>query len=883
METRLDREVDRRIEQDPQSFQYDVAEMEIRLRDDFTLYGEGAKGYPHLGGHDSYYWVRVARNYLRHGTTCDAVVDGECRDELTSAPVGGPMLYSESLHIVAIVALHRLIAVFRDGVPVSVTAMFVPIILGVLGVIPAFFVGRRLAGDLGGFCASLAIGLSPILLERSLGADNDIWNVVLPLFMLWAIVEALALGSWKRQLPLAVLAAFFATCHAATWSGWVFFFAVVVAGLSLAILIDCGHFLVARRSLAFWRQAALRRPLVVGATFVAATLTMTGALGIGDEVWRLPDEVLQRLFGSGKVPLLVQSGETVLFPSLFSTVNELQDLNGLGIANFFGGMMALGGVLGLVVLALPRARWRPSDLALLIAVALGFVLTISGFSPPDAWISRFLGLSVVIALALRSFEARERDALELGPEAIVIAWFLGALTLSFGGSRFILLLVVPFGLAFGAAAGGLHREIARALRWILGKQPLPVAILAALPVLAATAFFLLPGYRHAVGYVPAMDNAWWSSFKQINEESPDDAIVTTPWSQGHWAKYVAERPTTADGATLQQKRMHFWLTRALVTHDERESIGLLRMLNCGSDAAPRAEERHGAFGKLVALGLTPREAYRAVIAVAGLERTAARDWLAGLGLTTAGQEDVLESTHCDPPTSYLVLSDKDLWNAYAWLTSGLWDPEKATVVALARQGLKDEARALLLETEQVTPEQAAVFVRKARRARLPAEVAMLVAPPYSIDSRRWQFCDRQGDQVTCPINLPTGVQPGFVQAFNFPANQPDQGRLVFRNAETGEITEGSPGVVLVARIDQLEELPIADADVPEIGVLIDPIYNRVYLGASDYVRSMLFQLILLEGRHTAGFEKLREFDSTLHGRVQTWRLDFGAESADSEP
>ena len=42
----------------------------------------------YLGDFDSYLWLRMARNLLRHGTACDAIVAGECRDNHAHAPVG---------------------------------------------------------------------------------------------------------------------------------------------------------------------------------------------------------------------------------------------------------------------------------------------------------------------------------------------------------------------------------------------------------------------------------------------------------------------------------------------------------------------------------------------------------------------------------------------------------------------------------------------------------------------------------------------------------------------------------------------------------------------------------------------------------------------------
>ena len=60
-----------------------VAATARRLRSDLTYAGEDGREYVYLGDFDSYLWLRYARNYLRTGTPCDAVIDGECRDTFT--------------------------------------------------------------------------------------------------------------------------------------------------------------------------------------------------------------------------------------------------------------------------------------------------------------------------------------------------------------------------------------------------------------------------------------------------------------------------------------------------------------------------------------------------------------------------------------------------------------------------------------------------------------------------------------------------------------------------------------------------------------------------------------------------------------------------------
>ena len=185
-----------------------------RRRAELTFRGDDGREHVYLGDYDSYLWAREARNYLRTGTTCDAVVGGQCRDTLTNAPVGAEMRYARSLHVAAIVAMHRLIGMFVPGYALTSIAFWVPVVVGVVGVLPAFAIGARLAGPVGGLVGAIAIGVNPLFIVRSAGSDNDVWNVVLPLCAVWSAMAALGAPSPGRAAVMAALAGGVVGLHA---------------------------------------------------------------------------------------------------------------------------------------------------------------------------------------------------------------------------------------------------------------------------------------------------------------------------------------------------------------------------------------------------------------------------------------------------------------------------------------------------------------------------------------------------------------------------------------------------------------------------------------------------------------------------------------------
>ncbi len=92
-----------------------------------------------------------------------------------------------------------------------------PVLLIALCLIPAFFITRRIAGNFGGFIASMLIGLNVALLSRTPAgfADTDPYNVLMPLYIVWFIIMAWHSDKIKYQVTFSLLAATFLLLY--TW------------------------------------------------------------------------------------------------------------------------------------------------------------------------------------------------------------------------------------------------------------------------------------------------------------------------------------------------------------------------------------------------------------------------------------------------------------------------------------------------------------------------------------------------------------------------------------------------------------------------------------------------------------------------------------------
>jgi dolichyl-diphosphooligosaccharide--protein glycosyltransferase len=788
--------------------------------------GEDGREHVYLGDVDSYLWLRYARNDLRSGTTCDAVVGGECRDLHTNAPVGTRMRYARSLHVAAIVGLHRLIRTIQPEYPLPASAFWVPVFVGVLGTVPCFLLGERLAGLLGGFAAGLLVGTNPFFLQRTIGSDDDVWNVVLPLFVVASLAAATGTSRARRQAAYALAAVVFLALDAATWSGWVFTYVVTTLALVANVLT---RFL--RVAIRAWQRRPEKRAvdgLVPLAIFCPVGALFAALVGSPEGILATFHALASQLAAHGPMP---PAGDVpaASWPDVLATVTELARPDLRIIAAMSGQpLYFFAGWLGLLLLWQPRTRWQARHLVAMVGGTLFYYYLLTGPQPRRSVLVALLSLPLAVGMILAATGQR-RPARDAGAAFLLTAWFAGALYLSYGGARFVLLLVAPAAIACAVAIGRLHQWLARTAAELAGgRRAVWATVLFVL--LAGT---LVPpvqrGVAEALAYVPEMNDAWWDTLTHIRDAAPADAIVDTWWDYGHWTTYVAERRVSGDGTSLRT-HVPYWLARAFMATSERETLGLLRMLNCGSDATPEPEGRLGAYGKLVARGLDDVTAHAVVVALASVDRPAARTLLAERGLAPVDVEDVLASTHCAPPPAYLVLSTKLLARTQAIRYLAGWDLDQSGIAA----------------PSSGTP----------------------AAP--GLDPT-WRSCARRTGGADWECAPPEEAAGGRRGTFAYRPDAPERSRFLISD-DAGAEREAIPAVIVLAEAAGLRELRPSTATDPELGVLVDVPERRALVGPPDLLRSTLVHLLYLDGRYARHLEKFDERGDNAGERVVTWRV-----------
>ncbi|MFH1593307.1 MAG: hypothetical protein ABID09_01255 [Candidatus Omnitrophota bacterium] len=92
------------------------------------------------------------------------------------------------------------------------------------------------------------------------------------------------------------------------------------------------------------------------------------------------------------------------------------------------------------------------------------------------------------------------------------------------------------------------------------------------------------GHRAATSLYPLINDTWYSVLNAMREKTPEDAIINSWWDFGDWFKVIARRRVIFDGQS-QNNPQAYWMAKALLTNNENEAIGILRMLNNGGNKA----------------------------------------------------------------------------------------------------------------------------------------------------------------------------------------------------------------------------------------------------------------------------------------------------------
>ncbi len=839
-------------------------ELAEAFRHDLSFQGGDGRRHLFLSGDDSYYFLRQARDILRHGSLCGLWRAGQCIDTAADAPLGRAVERPYAIHPYAIAALHRLLLLATPGLPLTVAATLLPTLLTLLALPLVFLALRRLLGregpDGGVVAATLGTALTLLnlpLIGRSLSADNDIWVTLLPLLSALLLCLALRPGRpWRSILP-AALAGLALGLLASNWGGWQIYLAVFLTSLGGLF----GHGLMAH----FCRQpsqAQFRQTVITLAAWLLTLAPAAWLLAGGLDFAQWLHDLLK---GLHLAPAQI-TASPIPEANAFAAVAELQKVPFTDLPAYFGMPMLLlglpGALLGLLPPGWPR-RWRLAFGPL----ALGLLAVCAWLWPERGFQALALGIAM-LAAPLTLLHARGGGRLPALP-LITAVWLFVALMLSQEGQRYLLILGTPLGLGVALATAFLAREAWPLLaKYLPAAAQRPAAAVGLALLLAVALPSLQLSAREARLQQPRLNAAWAEVLGHIRQRASANSLIASWWDYGHYITYLAERPAIVDGASLRFTTVH-WIGRVLSSAEPAEARGLLRMLACGGTSQGTRP-----YEALLAGGLNRAQALELIGKLARLDQAEAQLLLETSGLPPLLRGMVLRHTHCQAPPQILVTTDA-LLKTPAWALSGLWNPDLAWLLEAVRNGTDIGTTATRLNLP--APGLAEITAR-ARAAQDDMARAMFAAPGAAMWSERWHGCQPAppaaanppaANRQSCTLNL-RGPDGTWLHRLYFdPANPGD---LVLDGTHPlGMAIMLRPQLVRVALADRLVDLALADG--AELAVIVDPERRRVFVATPAIAQSLALRLTLLEGRYDTGWlERLSTARSLQGETVAAWRV-----------
>ncbi|PIZ84033.1 MAG: hypothetical protein COX96_05930, partial [Candidatus Omnitrophica bacterium CG_4_10_14_0_2_um_filter_44_9] len=391
------------------------------------------------------------------------------------------------------------------------------------------------AGDLGAFFSSIAVNLSPFLMTRSVGEwfDTDIYNVLFPLLAFGALLYCFQKRGLIAQAVAACLSGLFLSFYAYTWKGWWFVF---------DIMIVASLFFIFNQRIVLKEEgkdpSTIREYFITFSLFFVFT-TFFVILFNGFGVWK---DILLEPLRLSKVLKITPSA----WPNVYLTVAELGSIAPFQVAQSLGGYFVFfGSMIGLLYIFLAEHGLR-------------------------------------------------NDRYGFGLLCLVL-WIVSTFYVSVEALRFVLLLVVPIGLAFGIAVSKVYEVIDKATRKYLAKgYGFTVRVFTVCVFSSYLVCNTVELHSRLLATTPQMNKTWHSALARINKETPKDAIVDSWWDFGHWFKAIAQRRVLFDGMT-QNTPYAYWMASVLLADDEEEAVGILRMINSSGNKAADALQLQDGF------------------------------------------------------------------------------------------------------------------------------------------------------------------------------------------------------------------------------------------------------------------------------------------------
>ncbi|MDD5584924.1 MAG: hypothetical protein PHV55_07715, partial [Candidatus Omnitrophica bacterium] len=184
--------------------------------------------------------------------------------------------------------------------------------------------------------------------------------------------------------------------------------------------------------------------------------------------------------------------------------------------------------------------------------------------------------------------------------------------------------------------------------------------------------------RVAQGIYPLMNDGWYKVLT-LFETTPKNSVINSWWDFGDWFKVVGRRKVIFDGQS-QNRPQAYWMAKAMLSNNEEESLGILRMLNNSGNKA---------FEVIDEYLKNPLRSMLLLESIVKLEPQGAREVLSDF-LPPSATDKVIILLFDEPPPAYFVVDYSMLSKMTAISYLGNWNFSKVYMVQNFNKKEKDQ-------------------------------------------------------------------------------------------------------------------------------------------------------------------------------------------------
>jgi dolichyl-diphosphooligosaccharide--protein glycosyltransferase len=787
---------------------------------------------------------------------CDEIdyEEGLCYgDVYTMAPIKNAFPLSKSgignnakFYAYCIAHTYKFLKLFNPDITIMQASFYVPTIFAIICSVLAFLIGKAISGNLAGFVTSILISVNPIYLSRTLGSDNDPQNMLFPLMIVLFFIYTFNAKDTKMRVLFGLLTGLSMSFFAAAWAGWWFMFNFILAALIIYLGFHLIKQIIDHKNLLSAIKTNETKSLlaVIGLIIGSSALFITIISGfrafltfISGPLW----------FTQTKVASL-----GTYWPNVLVTVAEFNpgSIDTI-IAQMGGKLIFFLGLMGILFVMTTKEGVSRQQKYVLVFGALIYLFLVSSYGSALGKMTfmALLALPVIVGMLLL---LKSKEEVDVKMAILLVIWFVATTYAAFKGVRFTLLMVSAFGVAFGITISTIYRITSR---WISSELKINDMITKTVVALLLLIILIAPvkaGLYTAQHYIPSVDDAWYSTLTKIKDNSKQDAIINSWWDFGHWFKYIADRRVTLDGSSQGGPPLH-WLGKLIVTDDERLSVGILRMLDCGSNTA---------FEKLNPILDDTSESIDVLDEIVTLEKEQAEKVLTENGLSKKETAEVLKYTHCTPPEDFYITSEDMVGKAGVWAHFGSWDFKRAEMYTRVKGTTLEEGKKILLGQEyNLTPEEADQYYYE---IQTQDDSQWITAWPSYMSGVN--ACDQPNSagMMVCNQALSNGQQIQIgINLTNMDVILP-----IKDNPKPASIVYVTPEGTAEKKFSG-STLPFSLVLIPRGEEGFSTLIAHPYLANSMFTR-----LFYLGGHGTRYFQKFDDQYSSTNGRILVWKVDW---------